>query len=187
MRQIESNQVMAEQEVNAIGQAVQLDESSGRAGAMRAGKRLLGVGPYAGKGADAGVSDADLKIKGEASEPGVSVAVQHKRGCSLKSRKSRYVRDTSRRRRRPRRRSRRAKYASPGKAGSALTKEKRHLQPRTPAILDTSDRQDVDLSVPAKLETLKDVARTNGCSVADEHVDEAERADASLTDTSWGR
>ena len=89
MGQIESDQVVAEQEVNVFGQTVQLDESPGQAGAMRAGEGLPGVGPYAGKGADAGVSDADLKIKGEASEPGASVAVQHKRGCSLKSRISR--------------------------------------------------------------------------------------------------
>ncbi len=58
-----------------------------------------------------------------------------------------------------------------------LTKEKKHLQPLTPATLDTmvsSDRQDVDLSVSAQLGTLKDDAKANGCSVAREYVDETE-------------
>ena len=50
-------------------------------------------------------------------------------------------------------------------------------QPLTPASLYarvSSDRQDVDLSVPAQLRALKDYARTNGYSVAREYVDEAE-------------
>ena len=95
----------------------------------------------------------------------------------MKSRTSRYSRGTSRIRRRPLLRSRRSHCPSPVPTYPPLTKEKKHLQPLTPATLDTmvsSDRQDVDLSVSAQLGTLKDDARANGCSVASEYVDETE-------------
>ena len=54
---------------------------------------------------------------------------------------------------------------------------KKQFQPLTPAVLYarvSSDRQDVDLSVAAQLQVLRDYARNNGYSVAREYVDEAE-------------
>ena len=55
--------------------------------------------------------------------------------------------------------------------------KKQQFQPLTPAALFarvSSDRQDVDLSVAAQLRALRDYARSNGYSVAEEYVDEAE-------------
>ena len=55
---------------------------------------------------------------------------------------------------------------------------KKDLQPLTPAALYarvSSERQDVDLSVPAQLRALKDYAKANGYSVAREYVDESGR------------
>ena len=49
--------------------------------------------------------------------------------------------------------------------------KKKYLQPLTPAALYarvSSDRQDVDLSVSAQLRALKDYAKANGYSVAQE-------------------
>ena len=54
---------------------------------------------------------------------------------------------------------------------------KRQYQPCTQAALYgrvSSDRQDVDLSVSAQLQALKDYARANGYSVARKYGDEAE-------------
>ena len=50
-------------------------------------------------------------------------------------------------------------------------------QPLTPAALYarvSSERQDVDLSVPSQLRALRDYAAKNGYIVAREYVDEAE-------------
>ena len=54
---------------------------------------------------------------------------------------------------------------------------RKQLQSLTPAALYarvSSDRQDVDLSVAAQLRALRAYAKTNGYSIAREHVDEAE-------------
>ena len=51
-----------------------------------------------------------------------------------------------------------------------------HHQPLTLAALyakESSDGQDVDLSVSAQLRALKDYAKSNGCFVTGEHVDGA--------------
>ncbi len=55
--------------------------------------------------------------------------------------------------------------------------KKKHLQPLTPAALYarvSGDRQDVDLSLSARLRAHRDFDKTNGYSVAREYREDAE-------------
>ena len=75
VRQVEGNEVVAEQEVSAVSQPVESGQCRGQ-GQAAAGKDqpLVGVAAYRGEGMDAGVSLADFQVEGEA---GIQRVVVH--------------------------------------------------------------------------------------------------------------